>query len=60
MPNMRDASSGGIVGIGADEPSGSGTVRWNGRGVPVICGINAEEAGRLPIFPIDVHPLLNL
>jgi hypothetical protein len=40
IPNIKDAVDGGRVGIGANEWSGSGTLRWDGRGGPQSVAFN--------------------
>jgi hypothetical protein len=59
IPSIREASVGGNVGIGADKPSGSGTVRWYSCGGPSDWGIYINGSGRKPIFHMDARPLLN-
>ena len=51
IPSINDAVVGGSEGIGAEFPSGRGTVIWDGGRWPSACWINAFGSGRLSIVP---------
>ena len=60
IPSVSEAVVFGMVGMGAQLPSGRGTVRWDGREVPSFCGIIADGVGRLLVPPMTARPLMNL
>ncbi len=51
IPSINDTVVGGSEGIGAEFPSGRGTVIWDGRRWPSVCWINAFGSGRSSIVP---------
>jgi hypothetical protein len=57
---MRDAVVTGREGIGAEEPSGKGTVRCKGSGGPSIWGIKNVGGGSHNVEHIDALPFINL
>ncbi len=60
MPSISIASLGGMVGIGADDPSSNGTLICDGLGGASVVGIIAVGAGKLHVVPIDGCPPLYL